>query len=931
MGIAATGGTITYSGRYKIHTFTSDGTLTVTNGGNVEVLVVGGGGGGGRRGAGNGGAAGGGAGGLLYNAAFAVTNQAYSVTVGNGGAGATADNTTGSTGSNSVFDSLTANGGGGGGGAYQTGQGGNGGSGGGAGQGSPSQYRGLGTSLQGNDGGYSSTNHNSASGGGGASAVGGNTTQDVGGNGGVGTSHSITGTAVIYAGGGGGGGHSNVGGTGGCGGAGGHGSRQSSETGTAGTTNTGEGGGGGSYGNGFVGGSGIVVVRYLQLAVTTNAPTSVQGTTATFNGTIDALTGSTTVDVRGFCYKVSSTGDPTLSDSHVEDSAGGYGTGAYTKDMTSLSAGTTYKVRAYVTDANETVYGTTITFSTLGVVETDPCSFVNWNGILANGDLVNTGASGVLACGFCYKQGSSGDPTIADSKVSKLADATGGTVVYTDSSGLNPRSSPPYTGGYTVHRFLLADSGTALAVYGSYDVEYLVVGGGGGGGFVYGGGGGGGGFRTGTLSVTPQAYTITVGAGGIAAIDGTARNGNDSVFSTITAAGGGGGANAVGAPGAGGSGGGGAGLNESYGGNFRGAAGNTPSTSPSQGNSGGNGANTTSGVRGGGGGGGASAGGGAGTTGGGGSGGNGTSSSISGVATTYAGGGGGGVFADAATTYPGGSGGGGASAGNGVDATAGTANTGGGGGGGTQQASSPNPYRTGAAGGSGIVIVRYPSKPAITVGEFSLLMADVTKGTSYRIRAYATNSEGTFYGDSITQATPVRKVGGVSRILEIDYMEYPTDALAQAAYVSNSTANLQVYAEATIKTEGSYALKAVAAITGALNKTLTRTLTGVEYVLSIPHCDTVTFDIRAARTGSHLKIGLHDAGGTTTEITPNIAVADTWQTVTWDLSAVANTNKDAIDSIIITVVNADAANTFYLDNFKVVGSSAAENVFGWVL
>lgn len=229
-----------------------------------------------------------------------------------------------------------------------------------------------------------------------------------------------------------------------------------------------------------------------------------------------------------------------------------------------------------------------------------------------------------------------------------------------------------------------------------------------------------------------------------------------------------------------------------------------------------------------------------------------------------------------------------------------------------------------------MVIIKHLSGTVAT-GEYSVPITGLTKNTSYRLRAYAKNSDGTFYGATITQATPVRTAKGVSRIVELDLMEYMTDALAQAAYVSNSTANLQVYSEATIKTEGSYALKAVAAITGALNKTLTRTLTGQEYVLSIPYCDAVSFDIRASRTGSHIKIGLHDAGGTTTEITPNIAVADTWQTVTWDLSAVANTNKDAIDSIIITVVNADAANTFYLDNFKVVGSSAAENVFGWVL
>jgi hypothetical protein len=77
-------------------------------------------------------------------------------------------------------------------------------------------------------------------------------------------------------------------------------------------------------------------------------------------------------------------------------------------------------------------------------------------------------------------------------------------------------------------------------------------------------------------------------------------------------------------------------------------------------------------------------------------GGAGIASSISGTVTAYAGGGGG--MANSATA--GGVGGGGTGGGAG-SAVAGTANTGGGGGGG---------YSTslGAAGGSGIVILRYP-------------------------------------------------------------------------------------------------------------------------------------------------------------------------------------------------------------------------------
>ncbi|PKN02009.1 MAG: hypothetical protein CVU77_03510 [Elusimicrobia bacterium HGW-Elusimicrobia-1] len=39
-----------------------------------------------------------------------------------------------------------------------------------------------------------------------------------------------------------------------------------------------------------------------------------------------------------------------------------------------------------------------------------------------------------------------------------------------------------------------------------------------------------------------------------------------------------------------------------------------------------------------------------------------------------------------------------------------------------------------------------------------------------------------------------------------------------------------------------------------------------------------------------------------------------YQTIDWDISAVSNANKDALDRIIIEIVNADASNTFYIDN-----------------
>jgi hypothetical protein len=135
-------------------------------------------------------------------------------------------------------------------------------------------------------------------------------------------------------------------------------------------------------------------------------------------------------------------------------------------------------------------------------------------------------------------------------------------------------------------------------------IEYLVIGGGGGGGaggqwMSLGGGGGAGGLRTGYLDpLTPGTYPVTVGNAGNGGNPGmtTGGSGTSSTFATITSAGGGGGGlgrkpNSQSEPGAAGGSGGGHGSTTGSGGNFPArAAGNTPPTTPSQGNPGGFGA-----------------------------------------------------------------------------------------------------------------------------------------------------------------------------------------------------------------------------------------------------------------------------------------------------------------------------------------------------
>ena len=249
----ATGGTISYDGDYKVHTFNTSGSFQVTGVGDigtVEYLIIAGGGGGG--------SGGGGAGGYLTASNLAVTAQTYTVTVGAGGV----KGNPGTDGGDSSFGGFTADGGGGG--VWST-AGRDGGSGSGAGYGSVGGAvlaGGSGTAGQGNAGGTSTVY--STAGGGGAGEVGGSTTNgSIGGKGGDGLASSITGWSVTRAGGGGGGssGTDGQGGLGG-GGQGDRGTGPASGGGSNGVPNTGGGGGGSWNVQGGNAGSGVVIIRY---------------------------------------------------------------------------------------------------------------------------------------------------------------------------------------------------------------------------------------------------------------------------------------------------------------------------------------------------------------------------------------------------------------------------------------------------------------------------------------------------------------------------------------------------------------------------------------------------------------------------------------------------------------------------------------------
>jgi autotransporter-associated beta strand protein len=347
--VAATGGTVvdyTQNGvTYRVHTFTSSGTLNVTSGSTVDVLVVAGGGAGGTYGGG------GGAGGVIKQSTTITTGN-KTVTVGNGGIGVTSNN--GTDGGGSSFNGLAA-GGGGGGGRYdlQGRVGVNattvGGSAGGSGRGTSYSAASAGTPAGNNSTTFSkasgavlyfASGYSSGSGGGGAGAVGYDGNEDrfvhtgTAAEGGIGITSDITGSSQYYGGGGGGtwqeGSDRPDGGLGG----GGKGATTSDNSQSSGTANTGGGGGGGWGGIGGNGGSGIVIVRYSISEALENVSGNNTWTgtvTLAADNTINTTSGTLTVSgVTSGAYALTKTGTSTLTLT---------GTNTYT-GATTISAGT---------------------------------------------------------------------------------------------------------------------------------------------------------------------------------------------------------------------------------------------------------------------------------------------------------------------------------------------------------------------------------------------------------------------------------------------------------------------------------------------------------------------------------------------------------------------------------------------------------------
>jgi len=175
--------------------------------------------------------------------------------------------------------------------------------------------------------------------------------------------------------------------------------------------------------------------------------TNITGFTATGGGHVTDE-GQSPVTARGVCWNT--TPNPTLDDSHTLD---GSGAGEFVSQITGLTPGITYYVRAYATNEAGTAYGNQVNFTTLTlfpVVSTTSISNISYTTATGGGNVTSAGAYPVTARGICWS--TSQNPTLNDPHT---VDGSGSGLFVSQLSGLAPGIT------YYVRAYATNQAGTA--------------------------------------------------------------------------------------------------------------------------------------------------------------------------------------------------------------------------------------------------------------------------------------------------------------------------------------------------------------------------------------------------------------------------------------------------------------------------------------
>ena len=197
-------------------------------------------------------------------------------------------------------------------------------------------------------------------------------------------------------------------------------------------------------------GEDVAFATLLLPTITTQAVTNITATTATGNGNITAL-GVPNPTQHGVAWSTSA--NPTTADNKTTDGAVG-ATGAFTSNMTGLTPGTLYHVRAYATNAAGTVYGDDVAFTSLilPTVTTQAVTSIGTTTATGNGSVTSLGIPNPTQHGVVWS--TNANPTTADGKTTDGPVSTTGAFT-SNITGLTPGTL------YHVRAYAANTAGTA--------------------------------------------------------------------------------------------------------------------------------------------------------------------------------------------------------------------------------------------------------------------------------------------------------------------------------------------------------------------------------------------------------------------------------------------------------------------------------------
>lgn len=148
----------------------------------------------------------------------------------------------------------------------------------------------------------------------------------------------------------------------------------------------------------------LLTTHIISLSDTTNVSISATGRISNASPSYSA---------KGFCWGTSP--NPTLSDQSITNNSALTGIGNFTSTITGLTPGTTYYVRAFVTNNVGTSYSPeqkVFTTKSLPIITTDSVIAVADSSVLTGGDILHNGSLPITSAGVCWS--TSPNPTYND-------------------------------------------------------------------------------------------------------------------------------------------------------------------------------------------------------------------------------------------------------------------------------------------------------------------------------------------------------------------------------------------------------------------------------------------------------------------------------------------------------------------------------------